>query len=365
MKIGILGSRGIPNNYGGFEQLAQYLAEALVERGHEVYVYNSHNHPYQEKTWKNVHIIHTYDPEYKYGTFGQFIYDLNSIRDSKKRDFDVLLQLGYTSSSIWSSFLPKQSIILTNMDGMEWKRSKYNKWVQRFLKIAEKWAVKSSDYLIADSLGIQKYLKEKYAIDSRFIAYGADIFDHPQEEILTPYLVQPYHYHMLIARLEPENNIEAILQGIVDSQTPFPFLIIGNHQSKYGEYLKQKFNAEHIRFIGAIYDINVLNNLRYYCRLYFHGHSVGGTNPSLLEAMSSGALICAHQNIFNATILGEDAYYFENSTQISQLVQSDLRDEERQKRIKANYEKIKNQYQWPQIAAEYEQYMQACYDAKK
>lgn len=365
MKIGILGSRGIPNNYGGFEQLAQYLAVALSEIGHEVYVYSSHKHPYQEKIWKNVHIIHTYDPEHRLGTFGQFIYDLNSIRDSRKRNFDILLQLGYTSSSIWGAFLPRKSIIITNMDGLEWKRSKYNRWVRKFLTYAEKWGVQSSDYLIADSLGIQNYLREKYQVESTFIAYGADLFKNPDLNIPGQYNLLPYQYSMLIARLEPENNIETILSGVIQSGSQEPFLIIGNHQSAYGEYLKKKFNADFIRFQGAIYDIQVLNNLRHYCKLYFHGHSVGGTNPSLLEAMASGALICAHNNVFNATILEENAYYFEEALQISQLMQSEISDEERKNKISTNYQKIEKQYQWPQIAAAYESLMQKCFQTKK
>ena len=101
LRIGIIGTRGIPNHYGGFEQFAQYLSLGLVQRGHDVYVYNSSNHPYKETEWNDVQIIHCKDPEPKLGTFGQFIYDLNCINDSRNRSFDVLLHLGYTSDSIW------------------------------------------------------------------------------------------------------------------------------------------------------------------------------------------------------------------------------------------------------------------------
>ena len=134
MKIGILGTRGIPNYHGGFEQFAEFFASFLAEKGHEVYVYSSHLHPYKKSCFKGANIIHCYDPEDKIGTPGQFIYDLNCIMDSRKRNFDILLQLGYTSNSIWHRLLPKKPIIITNMDGLEWKRSKYNKWVRHFLK---------------------------------------------------------------------------------------------------------------------------------------------------------------------------------------------------------------------------------------
>ena len=100
MKIAILGTRGIPNYYGGFEQFAEFFSVYLAEKGHDVYCYNSHNHKYQEKTFHGVNLIHKNDPEHKYGTFGQFIYDYNCIMDSRKRDFDIILQLGYTSNSV-------------------------------------------------------------------------------------------------------------------------------------------------------------------------------------------------------------------------------------------------------------------------
>ena len=133
MKIGILGTRGIPNYHGGFEQFAEYFSIYLAENNHEVYVYNSHSHPYQKKHFKGVNIIHCKDPENKMGTVGQFIYDFNCILDARKRNYDILLQLGYTSSSIWCKLLPPKTIVISNMDGLEWKRSKYPKMVQKFL----------------------------------------------------------------------------------------------------------------------------------------------------------------------------------------------------------------------------------------
>ena len=242
MKIGILGTRGIPNFYGGFGQFTEYFAVYLAQNNHEVYVYSSSNHKYNEKKYKEVNIIHCYDPENRIGTFGQFIYDFNCILDSRKRSFDVLLQLGYTSNTIWHKLLPKNTVIISNMDGLEWKRSKYSRPVQRFLKYAEKLAVKSSDYLISDSIGIQNYLLKEYHVNSEYIAYGAELFDSPNIEILSQYNVKAYNYNMLIARFEPENNLETILDGTVLANIKSPFLVVGNHTSnKFGAYLKNKF----------------------------------------------------------------------------------------------------------------------------
>ena len=184
MKIAILGTSGIANFNGGFEQFAEFFSVYLAKNNHEVYVYNSSQHPFKEKTYNRVNIIHCYDPEHKIGTAGQFIYDFNCIIDSRKRNFDVILQLGYTSSAIWHRLLPKKSVIITNMDGLEWKRSKYSKHVQRFLKYSEKLAAKSSDYLIADSIGIHAYLNKTYGLDSQYIAYGAELFNNQDDKVL-------------------------------------------------------------------------------------------------------------------------------------------------------------------------------------
>ncbi|MFD1816382.1 Glycosyltransferase involved in cell wall bisynthesis [Pseudarcicella hirudinis] len=354
MKIGIIGTRGIPNNYGGFEQFAEYLAEGLVKRGIEVTVYNSHNHPFQEQVWRGVDIVHCYDPEDKYGTIGQFIYDLNCIIDSRKRNFDIILQLGYTSSTVWGWLLPfRKSIVTTNMDGLEWVRTKYSKPVRKFLKFAEYLATKFSNHWISDSIGIQEYLEKEYKLQSVYIPYGAFAFENPDVSALEKYQLSPFQYNMLIARLEPENNIETILDGVVESKIDKPFLVVGKHETSFGRYLKDKFkDYPHIQFIGGIFDINVLNNLRYYSNLYFHGHSAGGTNPSLLEAMASGALICAHQNTFNGAILEKDAFYFKESGEVSAALQN-VQKSEHLTKTEANVEKIRKIYSWEIIIEQY------------
>lgn len=360
MKIAILGTRGIPNYHGGFEQFAEYFSVFIAGKGHEVYVYNSHNHPYKKAKFKNVNIIHCNDPEQNIGTIGQFIYDFNCIVDSRKRGFDIILQLGYTSSSVWSFLFPRKPLIITNMDGLEWKRSKYNKVVQYFLKYAEKLAINNSHFLISDSTGIQDYIKNKHKKTSEYIPYGAEIFNSPDITILKEYGLESYSYSMLIARLEPENNIESILDGISLSKSKEIFLVIGKHNvNKYGTYLKEKYkNHQYIRFIGGVYNLNHLNNLRYYSKFYFHGHSVGGTNPSLLEAMASGALIIANDNIFNKSILKNNALYFKNAEDIIEVFQNNsLFENNKEKFSINNIREIKEKFSWEYINNKYEQYL--------
>lgn len=361
MKIAILGTRGVPNYYGGFEQFAEFFSVYLANKGHEVYCYNSHNHPFQEKTFNGVHIIHQHDPEYKYGTFGQFIYDYNCIIDARKRNFDIILQLGYTSNSIWFFLMPKKAINIINMDGLEWKRSKYSWPVQQFLKVAEWLAAKSGDYLVADSLGIQSFLKKKYKKESTYIAYGAHLFYSPNDDVLKQYQVEPGNYNMIMARFEPENNLDMVLEGVaLNNEDQTPILVIGKHETKYGAYLKDKFkNNSNIRFIGGVYNLEHLNNLRYYSNLYFHGHSVGGTNPSLLEAMASQALIIAHNNDFNKGVLKENAYYFSNPSEVKKILNT-IKKSDNLHFIKNNYQAIANDFNWEKINGDYLQLFEKC-----
>ena len=355
MKIAILGTRGIPNYYGGFEQCAEFLALGLVSRGHQVIVYSSHNHPYKQDQWKGVKLVHCFDPEDKIGTAGQFIYDLNCVIDLRRRKVDIILQLGYTSSSVWGWLLPKNTAVTTNMDGLEWRRTKYSRRIQKFLLYAEGLAVKYSDHLISDSKGIQEYLKEKYERESCYIPYGADVFLNPDETVLIEYGLQRYNYDMLIARLEPENSIEIILDGVVKATNRRTFLVVGKHTTKYGEYLKKKyFEFPNIQFLGGVYNMKKLDSIRYFSNVYFHGHTVGGTNPSLLEAMASSSLVCANSNSFNRHILGDDGLYFDTDEDVAQIIiETKKSSEVFQTMLLKNLQKLEMLYSWEKIVQQY------------
>jgi glycosyltransferase involved in cell wall biosynthesis len=355
MKIGILGTRGIPNVYGGFEQFAQYLALGLVRKGYDVYVYNSSEHPYRHKEWNGVHIIHCRDWEKSIGTAGQFIYDYNCFRDAAGRHFDVLLQLGYTSSSVWRRLWPRDTVNIINMDGLEWKRSKYNKLTRKFLRHAEGWAVKHGDILVADSIGIQDYIRGEYGRSSVFIPYGAEIPEQFDPEVPDRYGLGRGDYSLLMARMEPENNIEMIIRGWMASRKTRPLVLIGNTGNSFGQYLEKTYKDERLRFIGAIYDSGTVNALRHYSALYFHGHSVGGTNPSLLEAMACGCNIAAHDNSFNKAILGEDAGYFSSDGGVRDLLDADVAEAVLRCSKERNREKILRLYSWEKIIGQYEQ----------
>lgn len=355
MRIGILGTRGIPNAYGGFEQFAQYLSLGLVQRGHSVWVYNSSHHPFREKEWEGIHIIRCTDWEKVIGPAGQFVYDYNCLRDARKRDFDVLLQLGYTSNSVWHRWWPRKALNVINMDGLEWRRSKYGVLTRRFLLRAEKWAAGHGDVLIADSLGIQNYLQKKYQRSSIYIPYGAEIPGGYDAGLLARWGLKPDGYFLLMARMEPENNIESVIRGWQAIGKPKPLVLVGNPNNSFGAYLQKSYRDEQLFFIGAIYEPAVVNALRHFSSFYFHGHSVGGTNPSLLEAMACGCAILAHDNSFNKAILGKEAEYFSSAEDVAGWLQTLPGQELVQVWKRANVQKVRELYNWDRIVSSYEQ----------
>jgi len=367
MKIAFVSTRGIPNNYGGFEQFAEFISIGLAERGHDVTVYSPHYHPYKEKNYKGVHIKHIYSPEkWMGGSVGSFFYDYLCLKDAlRKEDFDIIYEAGYTS--IIPAYIRfnvkdiKKPIFTTNMDGLEYKRSKFNKWVQKFVFWEERMAVKHSHYLIADNMGIKDYYKEKYGKESKFLAYGANIHDNYSEKYLKEYGLTKDNYLLVIARLEPENNLEMAIQGYVASEKfgKMPLVIVGKTNTPYGKQLVEKYSKnEYIRFVGGIYDFDKINSIRHYSYAYIHGHSVGGTNPSLLEAMASECFILSHDNIFNRSVLGENAIYYSSAENVTSFINRmhELVSAHRHQFITNNIEVIRTQYSWEKLVDEHEKY---------
>lgn len=369
MKIAFVSTRGIPNNYGGFEQFAEYISVGLVERGHEVTVYTPHYHPYQELIYRGVRIKHIYSPEkWMGGSIGSFFYDYACLKDALRReDFDIIYEAGYTS--IIPAYIRynvkniKRPIFITNMDGLEYKRTKFNKWVQKFVFWEERMAVKHSHYLIADNMGIQDYYKEKYGKESKYLAYGASIYDNYSDRYLKEYGLMRHGYLLIIARLEPENNLEMAIGGYMASKLygKMSLVIIGKTNTPYGKYLVEHYGKNrHIRFVGGIYDFDKINSIRHYSYVYFHGHSVGGTNPSLLEAMASGCFILSHDNVFNRTVLGENAIYYQSADDTTKLLNDiDYLVEAHKKDFtQNNLEVIRTQYSWEKLVDEHEKYFE-------
>ena len=376
MKIAFVSIRGIPNNYGGFEQFAEYISVGLVEKGHEVTVYSPHYHPYKDAEYKGVRIKHIYSPEqWMGGSVGSFFYDYACLKDALTREsFDIIYEAGYTS--IIPAYIRfnvksvKRPIFVTNMDGLEYKRTKFNKLVQKFIFWEERMAVKHSHYLIADNMGIKDYYKEKYGKECKFLAYGADVYDNYKEKYLEEFNLKAGQYYLLIARLEPENNIEMAIKGYLNSEEngKRPLIIVGKTNTPHGKELVNKYGREKgVKFVGGIYDFKKIDSLRHFSYAYFHGHSVGGTNPSLLEAMASGCFIFAHGNTFNRAVLKENAFYYHTDKQVTEYLNkiSEIVNNYKKVYINNNIQVIKNEYSWEHLTDEHELYFKLLLEQNK
>lgn len=356
--IAILGTKGIPNAYGGFEQFAEYLSIYLKKNNFDVTVYNPH-YRNELENYYGVKIIRKYCPENLIGSSAHFIYDFLCLKDAINKNFDLILELGYHSLAPSLLLLNKKnSKILINMDGLEWKRSKWGRLTKKYIKYAEKISVFNSQYLISDNYGIQDYIFKKYNKKSYMIAYGAETNLSFDENILEDFNLTREDYHLIIARIEPENNIEMILDGFLSSNLQKDkFLIIGSHNNKYGKYLLEKYsNYKNISFFGGLYDFNQLNTLRRFAKIYFHGHSVGGTNPSLIEAMAARAFIFAHSNIFNKNVLENNAFYFNESNDVKDLLNDYNHISSRKdKYIQKNLNLVSKNFTWEIICCQYKE----------
>lgn len=356
IRIAIIGCRGIPNHYGGFEQFATFLAPQLVARGFDVSVYCSSLHPYKQATYQGVHLIHCTDPEDKIAEVGQIYYDLVCIWHCRHAGYDIIFQLGYTSCGLWQFLLPKTSRIVSNMDGMEWQRSKYKGLLKLFLKFSERQVVERSDYLIGDAEPIKDYYDRNYIKPCHFLSYATEWFDRPDASILEALSLKQGQYFLIIARIQEDNNIEMIIRGYITSESIYPLVIIGNTNNTFGKYLRHKYTSSSIRWMGGVFDKAILDNLRYHTRLYFHGHSAGGTNPSLLEAMAASARIAAHDNVFNRSVCSDGAVYFADASQLSKLIQAEASDECWTQKIEKGRKKILEQYHPDILADQYSKF---------
>mgnify|MGYP001945134016 CR=1 FL=1 len=338
--------------------MAQQVCPRWVDAGHEVVVYATSDHPEKVQSFEGVEIRHIFNPENTFGLAGQFIYDLLCLRDAQQEDFDVILQLGYTTSALWSFLWPKHKTI-TNMDGLEHQRAKYQGPLAAFLRWSERRAAKRSQLLVADNPEIATFLN-KYEVPKVTIAYGTEVVAECEEldAVLENWSkeegieLQHGEFHVHIGRVQKDNHVREILEAArLSGQT---LIAIGDYTTSYGRLLKETYQSEtNIHFVGTLYDKSVLNALRTRCMFYLHGHSAGGTNPALLEAMGCGAFVLAHGNRFNASVLGGLGGLWTSSEELAAMLRSRPDAEVVTEQRRLARERMSAHFNWPSIADQY------------
>ncbi len=352
-KIAIIGTNGLPGRYGGWDQLLNHLTLSL-RNDYDITVYTSSYNAVKglkEFNGAKLKIIYL-----KANGIQSILYDGLSMLDACSK-YDVLLVLG-TSGCIFLPFIkPFSKKIILNPDGAEWKRGKWNRLVKSFLKLSEYLGVKYSDIVVSDNVKIQEYIKEKYSKESELIEYGGDNAKSVEMKFDTAekYKIEEKKYAFKVCRIEPENNIDLILEAFKDVK--LKLIIIGNWEfSDYGINLRIEYQSYgNLLLLDPIYEQETLDELRSNCGIYVHGHSVGGTNPSLVEAMNL-ELCCVVYNVdYNIETTENSAIYFCNVSELKAIINNFLVGKIDSVSVGKKMKAIANRrYVWANIVKKYE-----------
>ncbi|GAB1268521.1 glycosyltransferase family 1 protein [Aurantivibrio infirmus] len=353
LRVSIVGSVGVPAKYGGWETLVEYLIQNLAESFQMTVYCSSKQYSERLKYYNGAQLEYV---NLQANGIQSIFYDLMSMCRALNKA-DIILVLG-VSGCVFLPLLKKisSSKFIVNIDGIEWKRQKWGRIASWFLKLSEQVAINYADEIVADNKAIQSYILKTYnRSDSVLIEYGAD---HVSNEDIEASLRDTYpalnaRYAFSVCRIEPENNLDTILKSF-SSQEGLPLIIVGNWDaSVYGRKLRQEYhNGVDIFLVDPIYELSTLNQLRSNCFLYIHGHSAGGTNPSLVEAMYLGLPIFAYNVEFNVETTYSSAVYFGNQAELEYLIRSV--DELDLNELGLNMSKIaKKHYLWRNIARKY------------
>ena len=321
MKVAIVGIQGLPNQYGGFETLSEFLVKYLGNKVDFTIYCSSVDQKGKPLEYKGAKL--KYYNITSHGGKG-ILFDCISLVDAVRGDFDVIVILGFGPGFVMP-FLSKKTKdkIILNFGGLDWKRDKWSKKAQQVIKTCEKLLVRNSKIIVSDNSKIQDYVTESYHKPSELIAYGGNQAHRlpVTEELVSKYPFLKAKYAFEVARIQSDNNIEMLMQAFIKADK-YPLVLVGNWNStEYGRSIKAKYEHEkNLILLDAIYDKSILDVLRTNCYVYVHGHSAGGTNPSLCEAMYLGLPILAFSNGYNQGTTHNEAIYFKNADELARII---------------------------------------------
>ncbi len=351
--IYIVGSNGLPVRYGGWDMFLDNFTKTL-SRDYKIFVYTS--------IFESVKGLKSHNGAFiklvplKANGFQSIFYDFFTMLDASFRGADYILVLGYPGGIFFPIFKLFKSKVILNPDGVEWQRSKFGNLTKFFLKLSEKIGTMYADKVIADNKVIADDLLKKHGVVSKVIEYGADHSSQVdlRNSTASKYSIKKNNYAFKVCRIVPENNIRMILEEF--SKTKYKLLLIGNWKnSKFGIDLRKEYSdCQNLSLLDPIYDQEELDELRSNCRLYIHGHSVGGTNPSLVEAMYLGLPCLVFDVNYNRETTEEAAKYFKTSVEFQNALKILWESDEL---LYSMSKKLKNialrRFEWKEIIMKY------------
>lgn len=367
LRIGMIGTRGVPAAYGGFETAIEEIGARLAERGHEVVVHCRRGNaaklsgdpatpdPDTHRGMRLVHLpaVHGKAVETLSHT------TLSGLRHQLLRDTDVNFVFNPANAPLLPLLRGGRSPVVVHVDGLDWKRGKWGPVGRTYYRRAEALTVRWADALIADAVGIQDYYRHEFGVGTTMLPYGAPILRGVGSDALAGLGLARHGYHLVVARLEPENHVDLIVEGYRRSSATLPLVVVGTapYAAEYCARIRRAADTDpRIRLLGGVWDQRVLNQLYGNALTYVHGHSVGGTNPSLLRAMGAATSTLAYDVVFNREVLGSAAGYFRGAEDLPALLEAAEADPPDQvRRGERLASRARELYDWDCVADGYEE----------
>lgn len=327
LRIAMIGTRGVPATYGGFETAVEEVGRRLVDRGHAVTVYCRRRnsaaglHP-PANDYLGMRLVHL--PSLGLGAFEPLSHTALSVMHAMAGPRPDTAFVFNAANAPWVAALRNRGIPTSvHVDGLEWQRVKWGGTARRYYRWAEHLAVRSADALIADAPGIVDYYRQEFGVQTELIGYGTRLLRNIPSTRLAELGLQPRSYHLVVARFEPENHVDVIVEGYLQSTAALPLVVVGSapRRGAHARKIAALADDPRVRLLGRVWDQDQLDQLYAHSVSYLHGHSVGGTNPSLLRAMGAGTAALAWDVRFNRDVLGVHGSYFRNARTLAALVE--------------------------------------------
>ncbi len=356
MRIALIGTRGVPAQYGGFETAVEEVGRRLVERGHDVTVF-CRNGDRAQRSHLGMRLVHL--PAVQQKVLETLSHTGLSVLHREARSADVAIVFNAANAPLLPVLRATRVPTAVHVDGLEWQRSKWGPTGRRYYQASERLAVRWADALIADARGIQDHYRTVHRVDSVFIPYGAPILEQPALHRLAELGLAAREYHLVVARFEPENHVVEAVQAHVRSSARLPLVVVGSapYAHEYTASVRQAAAGdERVRLVGAVWDQELLDALYAGSLTYVHGHSVGGTNPSLLRAMGGAAPVLAYDVVFNREVLEDAGLFWPDPDALATLLAAAEDDPDGAgERGRRGRERARSSYTWDGVAEQYEQ----------
>jgi glycosyltransferase involved in cell wall biosynthesis len=350
----MIGTRGVPARYGGFETAVEEVGSRLVTMGHEVVVYCRG----RDRSESYLGMTRVRLPALRHPIMETLSHTALSVSHLFFHRTDVALVFNAANAPLLPLIKAAGIPVAVHVDGLEWQRAKWGPVGKRYYLANERLAVRWADELISDAIGIQEYYQKRHNAQSTFLAYGSPIIPAADDERLAELDLTPRGYHLVVARMEPENHVDVIVEGYSRSGAVLPLVVVGSvpYPSQHEHTVQTLAAADpRIRMLGGVWDQELLNSLYAGAASYLHGHSVGGTNPSLLRAMGAAAPAIAWEINFNREVLGGTGLFFSTSGELALQIEALEADPARARSLgEAARARASTEYRWDDVAVGYE-----------